>query len=135
MPVGRTARLRRVFEDVLSGYDYGPVLVLGSAVAVRHALPNAPVDVVGTNPHDEMVTVVSEGMGADSLPRRWTWVFVTENPSEQRLEAAVSACRADGVVVVVAPRSAAVAFPDGTRVERDVRRRAGRVLVARVGHA
>jgi hypothetical protein len=77
------------------------VLVIGPPGAVRQALPNAQLDVVGTDPHDAAVTVVSEAMGAGSLPRRWDCVVVTEAaPPDARLVAAAHACRPGGLIAV-----------------------------------
>jgi hypothetical protein len=104
--VGRTARIRTLLREALG--ERRRALVIGPVGVVRQALPWAVLDVVGTNPRDPRVTVVSEAGGAGSLPRRWDCVIVTEaDPPPDRLSAAALACRPGGVVAVAGPREPA----------------------------
>jgi hypothetical protein len=73
LPVGRTAATRRLLRHVLRGQRHA--LVIGAPHAVRQALPEACLDVVGTSPNDPTITVVSEALGPSSLPRRWDCVI------------------------------------------------------------
>ena len=131
LPVGRTADLRRLLGCALAGQDR--VLVIGPTGAVRQALTTASLDVVGTNPHQRDVTVVSAADGEGSLPRRWHCVVVTDvDPLPGRLRAAVGAVLPGGVLVVAgSPAGRALDLP-GTRVERTARRRGVQVVTARV---
>lgn len=100
LPVGRSARGRRLLHDVLEECERA--LVIGPPHVVRQALPRAVLDVVGSNPNDVNITVVSEALGAASLPRRWDCVIVTERAASwDRLVAAAGACRRGGVLVVL----------------------------------
>lgn len=100
LPVGRSARSRRLLRASLP--DDVRALVVGPRHVVRQALSRATLDVVGQDPGDLDVTVVSEAFGAGSLPRRWDCVIVTERaPRWDRLVAAVGACRPGGLLVVL----------------------------------
>lgn len=131
LPVGRTARTRRLLREVIR--DRGRALVIGPPHVVRQALSAASLDVVGTNPDDPSITVVSEARGATSLPRRWDCVVVTEtDPPPGRLAAATGACLPGGVVVVIGrPSEEPAAAPD-TEIEHRAVSRDVHVVVGRV---
>lgn len=131
LPVGRTARTRRLLRAVLR--DRGRPLVVGPPHVVRQALPGTALDVVGTNPDDPSVTVVSRAEGAASLPRRWHCVVVTDtDPTHDRLVAAGGACLPGGVVVVVGRPPGEPAAAPGTEIEHCTGSRGVRVVVGRV---
>jgi hypothetical protein len=131
LPVGRTATTRRLLRTVLHGQRHA--LVIGPPHAVRQALPAARLDVVGTNPDDPSITVVSEALGRSSLPRRWDCVIVTEiDPSQERLVAATEACLPDGRVVILRSRSRVRAAAPGIEVQRCDRAGEIQVVVGRV---
>jgi hypothetical protein len=101
---------------------------------VRQAVPGALLDVVGTDPRDRTVTVVSQALRPGSLPQRWEAVVVTEPaPSPGRLAAVAQACLPGGVVAVVdwPFRSGLLRVP-GSRVEVSARTRRLHLLVARM---
>lgn len=81
------------------------VLVIGDPVAVHQALPDARIDLLGTQPFDRRVTVLSDGLGAGALPfRRWSGIVLVDPPSgtaSSLLEAASYGCRSGGMVVVL----------------------------------
>jgi hypothetical protein len=134
LPVGRTAQIRRLVAAALG--DPQRVLVIGPPGAVRQALPDARLDVVGTDPHDAAVTVVSEAMGEGSLPRRWDCVVVTEaEPRDDRLIAAADACRPGGLVAVATSGGHHPAYQGipGTTIEEVLGARAVRLIQFRVG--
>ena len=109
-------------------------LVIGPTYAVRRAWPDTLLDVVGTSPDDEEVTVVSEADGAASLPRRWDCVVVTDpDPRPERLVAAALACLPRGVVIVLGTGSTSPDHPVGTEVEHRAHSGDLRLVVARVG--
>jgi hypothetical protein len=117
LPVGRVAHMRRLLRNGLDGAT--PVLVVGHPGVVRQALPHARLDVAGTSPDDAETSVVSEALGAGSLPRRWDAVVVTElDPAPDRIAAAVGACRPGGVIALFASRHRPPAEVPGSRVER-----------------
>jgi hypothetical protein len=127
LPVGRTARTRRLLREVLHGHPCA--LVIGPPHAVRQALPGVALDVVGTRAGDPNVTVVSEALGPGSLPRRWDCVVVTEvDPPQDRLVAAAGACLPGGVVVVVGSGAQEPVGAPGAVAQRRVR--SGDVSVA-----
>lgn len=104
LPLGRTAQLRRLLRERLG--EPTCALVIGPVPAVRQAFPHALLDVVGTDPHDPLVTVVSEAIGPGSLPQRWDCVVVTDPvPRHERVLAATAACRPGGVVAIARPQS------------------------------
>ncbi len=106
--------------------------MIGPVGVVRQALPWAVLDVVGTNPRDPRVTVVSEAGGAGSLPRRWDCVIVTEaDPPPDRLSAAAQACCPGGVVAVAGLRQPATPVA-GLPAEVVLRRGDVQVAVTRV---
>ena len=111
LPVGHSARGRRLLRALLP--DDERALVVGPRQVVRQALARATLDVVGSNPDDVDVTVVSEAIGAGSLPRRWDCVIVTERaPGWDRLVAAAGACRPGGLLVVLGrPRRGRITAP------------------------
>ena len=106
-PVGLVATDRRLLgaERASLGTD---VAVLGESLAVRQALPDVRLDVIGTDPFDLSVTVLSDGLGPGSLPvGRWSSLVLVDPPVDQRstlLDAAATACQVDGVVVVLVDR-------------------------------
>jgi hypothetical protein len=131
LPLGRAARMRRLLEAGLGRQDH--VLVLGHPGPVRQVWPTARLDVVGTAPEQPAVTVVSEGRGAGSLPRRWDCVVVTDpSPEPERLSAAVDACRPQGIVAITGGRGASPVVPPRAEVERVLEARAMRVVLVRV---
>lgn len=123
LPLGETAQARRLIRRALSAQDHA--LVIGPPGAVHQALPTVRLDVVGTDPTNRDVTVVSEALGEASLPRRWNCVVLIDKaPSPERLLAAAGACLPGGLIAVVTARSARqVTIPD-TRAHTV--RRAGR---------
>ena len=130
LPVGTVARTRGLLRKALA--DRRRVLVIGPTHAVRQALPDAALDVVGTNPDDTTVTVVSAALGRGSLPRRWDCVVVTEkDPPRDRLESATDACLTNGVVVVVGTVHNP-SIPPGTEIHRRARSRDVHLVVGRV---
>jgi hypothetical protein len=84
------------------------VAVLGASLAVRQALPGVRLDVIGTDPFDPSVTVLSDGLAPGSLPvRRWSSLVLVDPPLDELstlLDAAATACRVDGVVVILVDR-------------------------------
>lgn len=131
LPLGQTARTRRLLREVLRGR--AAALVIGPPHGVRQALPSAALDVVGTRSGDSSVTVVSEALGPGSLPRRWDCVVVTEvDPPPERLVAAAAACLPGGVVVVVGAGVHDPAGAPGAVTERRLRSGDVRVTVARL---
>ena len=98
-------QIQRLLSHALAGQRRA--LVIGPAHAVRRALPQIRVDVVGTDPLDPQISIVSEADGEASLPRRWDCVVVTDiDASVSRLRAAVGACLPGGTVAVVTRRRA-----------------------------
>jgi hypothetical protein len=85
----------------------GQVLVAGDPAATRLALPGARLDVLGAQPYDRTVTVLSDGLDAGALPAaRWSGVVVVDPPAgtaDRMVDAARSACRPGGTVVVIEP--------------------------------
>lgn len=131
LPVGRTARTRRLLREVLPGRTHA--LVIGPPHGVRQALPGATLDVVGTRSGDPSVTVVSEALGPGSLPRRWDCVVVTEaDLPRDRLVAAAEACLPGGVVVVLGAGTQDPAGAPGAVLERQLRSGDVRVTVGRL---
>jgi hypothetical protein len=131
LPVGRTADARRLLRSVLAGRDR--TLVVGPAGPVRQAIPRGALDVAGTDPHRREVTVVSGAVEEGSLPRRWSWVVVTDpSPTPGRLEAAAGAVLPGGMLVLLRSPTAPPIQVRGTRVERTVRRGSVEVVMARV---
>jgi hypothetical protein len=115
LPLGRTARIRRLLRQSLA--NQRSVLVLGPVGAVRQALPRAVLDVVGWSPHDLHVTIVSDAMGPRSLPRRWPCVIVVQpHTLGEQILAAGAACLPGGLVAVVGAGVSAAAQPPGTTV-------------------
>jgi hypothetical protein len=99
-PLGRTAAARRLLRRALQGR--GHVLVVGPVTAVRQALPDARLDVVGTNSQDLSITVVSRALNEGSLPPRWDCVVVTDvDVQPERLTAAAGATLPGGLVTVL----------------------------------
>jgi hypothetical protein len=131
LPFGRGARARRLLREVLD--DRRRALVVGPAHVVRQALPDAALDVVGTNPNDREVTVISEARNSGSLPRRWDCVVVTEaTPPRERIVAATEACLPGGIVVVLATDDYTEPEPPGTEIELRTSSRKVNVVVRRV---
>jgi hypothetical protein len=132
LPVGRTAQMRRLVRASLG--DRKRALVIGHPGAVRQALPEATLDVVGSSPYDLFVNVVSEARGVGSLPRRWECVVVTQTgpvPAE-RLAAATSACLPGGVVAVLTTSDEGPARIGGVHAERTSRTRDVHLVVGRI---
>jgi glycosyltransferase involved in cell wall biosynthesis len=130
LPAGRTARLRRLLAAGVAGPDQ--VLVLGPSGPVRQAWPRARLDVVGESP-EAGVTVVSDARGPGSLPRRWDCVVLTDpSPEVARISAAVGACRPHGIVVIRSTSGPLPALPPHAAVERVLRGRGIRLVLARV---
>lgn len=118
-PVGGVARDRRLVRRTLAGEPVGRVLVVGPGLAVRQALPGAVVDVAGTSPHSEEVTVCSPALDAGSLPPlRWDTVIVTDPGPDlsRRLAAVRPACRPGGRLVLVSAADDAVPVGFDVRV-------------------
>jgi hypothetical protein len=131
LPLGGVAQTRRLLRTAIG--DRRRALVIGDPGVVRQALPDADVDVVGTSADRGDITVVSEANGADSLPRRWDCVVVTEvNAPHERLLAAAHACLPGGILAVVLPRSARSVPIPGTRVERVLTARKAQLVMSRV---
>jgi hypothetical protein len=104
LPFGETAQARRLIRRALGAQDRA--LVLGPPGAVRQALPSARLDVVGTDPRNGDVTVVSDAVGEGTLPRRWDCVVLIEgHPSPERVLAAAGACLPGGLIAVLTARS------------------------------
>jgi hypothetical protein len=104
VPVGGVARDRRLLRSVLAGEDPGKVLVVGPNIAARQALRGRPVDVVGTSPYTQYVTVCSELRRVGSLPpRRWSTVILSAPGDElqARLERVLPACRPGARLIVL----------------------------------
>ena len=122
-PVGVVAADRRLLaaERPFLGRD---VAVLGPSLAVRQALPDVRLDVIGTDPFDLTVTVLSDGLGPGSLPvGRWSSLVLVDPPVDQRsllLDAAATACRVDGVVAILAGRGDAEWTSDRVRGRRQL---------------
>jgi hypothetical protein len=122
-PLGVVAADRRLLaaERALLGRD---VAVLGASLAVRQSLPDVRLDVIGTDPFDPSVTVLSDGLGPGSLPvGRWSSLVLVDPPVDQRsllLDAAATACRVDGVVVILAGRGDAEWTSDRVRGRRQL---------------
>ena len=109
------------------------VLVIGPARAVRRALPHTLLDVVGTDPQDQEVTVVSEADDEHALPRRWDCVVVTDvGAPGPRLRAGLGACLPGGSLVVLTRRRSQVDLGGDVVVERVLRRRTVALHLARV---
>lgn len=106
-PIGSVATDRRLIRAQCAALG-NHVLVIGDPLAVDQALPATSVDVLGTQPYERRVTVLSDGLGAGSLPtRRWTGVIVLDPPADRLmtlLDAAIPACRVGGSVIVIAGR-------------------------------
>jgi hypothetical protein len=108
----------------------GDVLVIGGGQTVEgvlHSRGIQAVDLVGTDPRMAATTVVSEARGAGSLPEeRWDAVLITATEPElsERLQAATTACRRGGVILVCAS-------PHLPEVERWLRTGVVRLLDAR----
>jgi hypothetical protein len=91
------------------------------------------LDVVGTDPLDPTVSVVSTADGEGSLPRRWKWVIVTDlDVTVSRLKAAVGACLPDGTVTLVTRRRTVVRLGEDLGVHRVARSRTLALHSARV---
>ena len=91
-------------------------LVVGPSRVVARALPWTTLDVVGTDPQNPYITVVSAADEEGTLPRRWDYVIVTDaNASVGRLRAAVGACLPNGTVAVVARHRARLWLGDHGR--------------------
>lgn len=130
MPWGRTAEVRRLLREGLSGP--GRLLVIGPADVVAQALPGTALDVVGTGPRDPRVTVVSEAQGRGSLPRRWDRVVLTRpDPPRESLLAAAAACRPGGVVAVFSAEKFPTAQLPGAAIEVAARSRHLRLVQMR----
>lgn len=103
-PVGGVARDRRILRRALRGRAAGRVLVVGSGLAARQALPACRLDVVGTNPHAAEVTVCSTASGVGSLPSaRWDTVIISDPGHDfvERIRAVRSACRPGARLLVL----------------------------------
>ena len=122
-PVGVVAADRRLLgsERAALGAD---VAVLGESIAVRQALPDVRLDVIGNDPFDRSVTVLSDGVGPGSLPvGRWSSLVLVDPPADQRstlLDAAATACRVAGVVVILTDRGDAEWPADRIRGRRQL---------------
>lgn len=131
LPAGRAARMRRLLRAGLGRQDR--VLVLGSPGLVRQVWPEAHIDVVGTGPEQPAVTVVSEGRGAGSLPRRWTCVVLTDrDPEEEQVGAAVDACEGQGSLGIMVGPGELPALPPEAHVERVMTAGDVRLVLVRV---
>jgi glycosyltransferase involved in cell wall biosynthesis len=131
LPTGRTARIRRLLRAGLG--DPAHVLVLGHPGPVRQVWPEARLDVVGGDPTQAAVTVVSEARGPGSLPRRWNCVVLTDRSLEaDRVSAAVDACQAQGIVAMVSGSRALPVLPPRAEVERVLEARSVRLVLVRV---
>ena len=127
--LGRSARARRLLSESLAHRPRA--LVVGPPHVVRQALPDAILDLVGTNPDDAGITVVSEALGPGSLPRRGDCVIVTDRaPRWERLAAAAAACRSGGVLVVLGASEQGRATARHTRIEDLAHSRDVRLIVA-----
>ena len=122
-PVGMIAADRRLLgaERASLGAD---VAVLGESLAVRQALPDVRLDLIGNDPFDSSVTVLSDCLGPGSLPvGRWSSLVLVDPPRDQRstlLDAAATACRVDGVVVILVDRGDAEWPADRIRGRRQL---------------
>jgi hypothetical protein len=141
IPIGGVAKDRRLLRRALRGRSVGRVLVIGSSVAVRQALPDVDVDVVGTSPHALDVTVCSAVGGVHSLPRaRWDTVIFSQPGPElpDRLSAVIPACRPYARLIVMSRREMATNVDHGPVVAEKAAledlfvRRGHTVLLARV---
>jgi GT2 family glycosyltransferase len=128
-PFGSHARDRRLLRAMTPNLT-GDVLVIGGGQTVEgvlHSRGIQAVDLVGTDPRMAATTVVSEARGAGSLPEeRWDAVLITATEPElsERLQAATTACRRGGVILVCAS-------PHLPEVERWLRTGVVRLLDAR----
>jgi hypothetical protein len=105
LPMGAVATERRLVLQALSGQFVGAVLVVGPGLAVRQALAGTHVDVAGTSPHNDEVTVCSRVQGPGSLPhRRWDTVIIAQRADADlpgRLAAIAPACRPGARLLVM----------------------------------
>jgi hypothetical protein len=131
LPLGHTARIRRLLSLGLERDDR--VLVVGPVAAVRQALPGVPLDIVGVDPHDPAINVVSDGEEEGSLPRRWSCIVVTDPaPTAGRLLAAAGAALPGGVLALVRSRGEAPLTLPGVHVERSIHGGGLQLVLARV---
>ncbi len=131
LPLGRTADRRHLLRRVLAGQPRA--LVIGPPGAARQALPETTLDVVGTDPDDMTVSVVSEARGERSLPERWDCVIVMEEePSADVLRAAVSACKPGGMIAVVSRIAVALSTLPHAEEQVVLSRRSSHLALARV---
>ena len=103
LPVGRVARHRRLLRRVLADAPVGRVLVVGPWRAALQAFTSSRVDVAGTSPHTEQITVCSTVEVPGSLPsRRWDTVILSGSTNAaDRMLAVLPACRPGARVVLV----------------------------------
>lgn len=105
IPVGRGSHIRRMLADDRPR-PLEAVLVAGAPVLVRQAWPASTIDVMSTDVRDPELTVLSDGLGADSLPHsRWSRVVILDPVIDEylpaRLSALQAACEPGGVVIVI----------------------------------
>ena len=108
LPFGRVASDRRLLKDERASLG-DQIAVVGSSLPTTQAVTDAQIDIVSANPFDRRVTVLSDALGAGSLPaNRWSAVILVDPPPHVRvsiLEAASVACLKGGAVVVLADRN------------------------------
>jgi hypothetical protein len=108
LPFGRVASDRRLLKDERASLG-DQIAVVGASLPTIQAVTDAQIDIVSANPFDRRVTVLSDALGAGSLPaNRWSAVILVDPPPHVRvsiLEAASAACLNGGAVVVLADRN------------------------------
>ena len=108
LPFGRVASDRRLLKDERASLG-DQIAVVGSSLPTIQAVTDAQIDIVSANPFDRRVTVLSDALGAGSLPaNRWSAVILVDPPPQVRvsiLEAASVACLKGGAVVVLTDRN------------------------------
>src|SRR5690242_8406687 len=79
LPIGRVAETRRLLRRLLRAQAAGRVLVVGRVPPVRQAMPGSLLDIAGTDPTSNNVTVCSRVDARGTLPpARWDTVIVND---------------------------------------------------------
>ena len=140
LPMGRTARDRRLLRQALAQTSASRVLVVGPGLAARQALPAVQIDVAGTNPRLTEVNICSAVRTPDSLPRTpWDLVIISD-PADlgARLQAVRDAASRSAQLVVMHrgqrkdPAGDVLAIADVASIEKGFTRKDHRLWLARL---